>query len=166
MKKYTLKHIPHNWYELDIKYSIELLEVFVKNVESQVSLSLENFRNKQIELNERGISGSTNEKYFVEHEGLHNRIFNLDVVFLQYFPNLQRRSAFISLYSFLEHELDGLCELFKSTENYKIDLHDFKDSGIDRSVKYLEKVAQLPIDKGDKTWETINVNRQHKVDQI
>jgi hypothetical protein len=79
----------------------------------------------------------------------------LEGIFKEYFPTLQRRSAFLSLYGFLEHELDKLCMLYSKTENDKIDFRELKNSGIERSIKYLEIVAMLPIYKGNNTWGSV-----------
>lgn len=73
---------------------------------------------------------------------------------------MQRKSALISLYSFLEFELDNLCALLKKQEGYKIDFKDIKGKGIERSILYLKKVANLQLDKGDSIWlEVINIQK-------
>ena len=89
------------------------------------------------------------------HQGLDSESWDLDGIFKEYFPTLQRRSAFLSLYGFLEHELDKLCMLYKRFQNQNVDFRDLKDLGIERSVKYLIIVAGLPIEKGDNKWGNV-----------
>ena len=60
-----------------------------------------------------------------------------------HFPNLQRQSALVTLFSFVEYELDGLCELFQKELGSRVELSDLKGSGIDRAILYLERVAGL-----------------------
>lgn len=155
MAIYTPRKVPINWYRFDIKFAIELLEAFVKNVENQVKSGIQNFVDKKETFILEEHPEEKSAKIVDVHEGLNSEMWDLNSIFKEHFPNLQRRSAFISLYGFLEHELDKLCTLFKETEHYKIDLKDFNDSGIVRSIKYLNKVANLPIDKDDKRLQTV-----------
>ena len=152
---FILRKVPQNWYRSDIKFSIELLEVFINNVENQIKSSTQDFVEKKetLFLDEQP---EINYARIVDvHKGLDSETWDLDRIFKEYFPTLQRRSAFLSLYGFLEHELDKLCVLYRKTENYKIDFRDLKDLGIERSIKYLEKVAGLPIDKGNDKWRKV-----------
>ena len=153
---YVPKKTPSNWYQYEMIFSIELLNSYVLNIENQVKISIEEYQNKK----ETIIIDDTPEamgshRIFDLHNGLDSETWDLDGIFLEYFPTLQRRSAFLSLYGFLEHELDKLCILFKETGNYLIELKDLKDLGIERSITFLSKVANLPIDKGNDKWEKI-----------
>lgn len=153
---YAPKKIPLNWYQYEMKFSLELLNAFVLNIESQVKISIKEYQNKK----ETIIIDDTPEEIgsnqvFDLHNGLDSQTWHLDSIFLEHFPNLQRRSAFLSLYGFLEHELDKLCILFKETHNFSIELKDLKDLGIERSITFLTKVANLPIDKGNDKWGKI-----------
>jgi len=155
MAIYAPREVPLNWYRFDIKFSIELLDVFIKNVESQIKLSIQEYINKKETLVLDEQPAIDYARFVDVHNGLDSETWDLDVIFKEYFPTLQRRSAFLSLYGFLEHELDKLCVLYRKTENFKIELKDLKDLGIERSVKYLEIVAQLSIDKGIDKWEKV-----------
>jgi len=144
--------VPINWYRYDVKFSLELLNVFTRNVESQIELSIQEFINRKetLSLDEQP---EFNYSRIVDiHLGLDSETFDLENIFTEYFPSIQRRSAFLSLYGFLEHELDNLCGLFKKTENFKVDLRDLNYSGIERSIKYLGIVVGLPIDKSIDKW--------------
>jgi hypothetical protein len=52
----------------------------------------------------------------------------------------------------LERELDDLCSLYKSEKEFWLSLFDLSDKGIDRSTKYLEKVAGLEGLKASQEW--------------
>ena len=157
MTLYTPRKVPLNWYRYDVKFSIELLEVFINKVENQIKSSIHEY----IEKKETLILDDQPEINYTRvvdvHQGLDSESWDLEGVFKEYFPTLQRRSAFLSLYGFLEHELDKLCVLYKKTKNYKIDFRDLKDLGIERSIKYLEIVAALPIDKGSNKWGEVKL---------
>src|SRR5439155_12279325 len=81
------------------------------------------------------------------HRGLNGMTWDLKGIFEDYFPNLHRRSALITLYSFLEHQMDELCALFIQDGSPKVALRDMRGKGIERATLFLEKVAGLRIDK-------------------
>jgi len=151
-KKYIPREVPLNWYRFDVKFSIELLELFIKNVEDQIEVSIQEYFNKKETLVLDEHQEIDSAKNIDVYQGLDGKAWDLEGVFKEYFPNLQRRSAFLSLYGFLEHELDKLCMLYKKSYSLNIDFRDLKDLGIERSVKYLSIVAALPIDKGNYKW--------------
>lgn len=137
------------WYN-EIELSIELLETFIDNVESQIELSIQDFIDRKETLILTEDPNSYNAQVIDIHNGLDSQTWDLKGVFEEYFPNLQRKSALISLYSFLEFELDKLCILFKNEGNYKIDINDLNGSGIKRAILYLEKVVDLLINQNDR----------------
>lgn len=79
----------------------------------------------------------------------------MEIIFKEYFPSLQRRSALITLCGYFEHELDKLCKQYKLEKSYNLSLSDLSDKGISRSTNYLKKVVGLEIHKGSKEWESI-----------
>lgn len=56
----------------------------------------------------------------------------IEDLFKEHFPNLNRRSALITLFGFLEHELGKLCVKLKVNLNLAIDLKDIQGKGIER----------------------------------
>lgn len=126
-----------NWNRHDISFSIELMTSFVQGVEKQAGESVANYRAKR-----------PNEV----HLGLDGDTWDLDGIFEQYFPSLQRSSALLVLWGFLEHELDKLCLLFQKEKAFKLGVSDLSDKGIDRSTNYLEKVAGLDGLKSSPEW--------------
>lgn len=154
-KTYIPRKVPLNWYRFDLKFSIELLDVFVKNSESQIDLSIQEYSKKKETLILDEMPEINTARIVDVHKGLDSESWDLDGIFNEYFPTLQRRSAFLSLYGFLEHELDKLCMLYKKSQNQNVDFRDLKDLGIERSVKYLMIVAGLPIEKGDNKWGSV-----------
>jgi hypothetical protein len=144
--------VPLNWYRNNVTVSLELLDVFIRNVESQIELSIQEFKIKKETLSLDEEPEFNYSRIIDIHLGLDSETFDLENIFTEYFPSIQRRSAFLSLYGFLEHELDNLCALFKKTENLKVDLRESNHWGIERSIKYLEIVAGLTIDTGNDKW--------------
>src|ERR1039458_6828319 len=104
-------HIPKrvvlNWYRYDVSFSAELIGSFVDGIEKQAAESFDNY--------ERGNKIEVVEHYARSvHQGLNDETWDLPTIFREYFPNLQRRSALLTVYSYFEHELNKLCRLYES----------------------------------------------------
>ena len=129
-----------NWYRYDVGFSIELMHSFVRGVEKQATASLAEYRAKRTAR---------------EHQGLDGDTWDLDSIFEEHFPSLQRRSALLTVWGFLEHELDKLCSLYQSEKGFKLAVSDLSEKGIDRSTNYLEKVAGLNGLKASPEWNNL-----------
>jgi hypothetical protein len=144
---------PTNWYRWEVVFSIKLLNGFVSNTEDQIKLSWADFeKNRVTELLPE------DDEYFqsvTTHKGLDSLTWDLETIFKEHFPNIQRRAALITLFSYLENELDKLCVLFQETEKYSINLNDISGKGAERSTLYLEKVCGLSNCKKIKQWSLI-----------
>ncbi len=84
------------------------------------------------------------------------------------FINMVRSSFFISLYSFLEAQLNNECRNFqRENGQIKISLSDIHGSGINRAKIYLEKVMDTSFPfANDENWKEIlflNILRNHIV---
>ncbi len=148
MNLFYPKSVVLNWYRFDVVSSLELINAFVNAVEQQV---LDSILRYQI-----------GKETFIEadgpvevHEGLDSESWDLEQLFTQHFPSLQRRSALITLHSFFETELNKLCGLYKSEKHFRVGVGDLKGKGIDRSMLYLEKVAEINIHKHSPEWTVI-----------
>jgi hypothetical protein len=148
-----------NWYHNDVSFSIELIESFVKGIEKEAEESILRYeKEKQRELLLED-SASENEETCVTaietHQGLDSESWNLDTIFHEYFPSLQRRSGLLTVYAHFEHELDKLCSFYQSEKIFKLALSDLRGRGIDRSTSYLEKIAGIDVHKESKEWTHI-----------
>jgi len=57
------------------------------------------------------------------------------------YPEIHRNSLVISLYIFLEQQLNGLCETISESLGTKVVLRDMTGRGVERSLLFLKKVA-------------------------
>jgi len=147
-----------SWYQNEISLSAELIDSFVKGVEKQAAESIVKYEEEKETHVLEDVAGEGEEKYAraVEtHRGLDNETWDLETIFKEYFPSLQRRSAFLTVWGYFEHELDELCSLYKSEKGFGLDLSDLKRDGIDRSTSYLQKVAGLKVHKESQEWNCI-----------
>jgi hypothetical protein len=121
MALYTPKKVVLNWYQYEATLSIELMLSFASAIERQATESIVDYRKS------RSAAG---------HGGLEYESWDLDDIFEEYFPSLQRRSAFLTLWSFLEHQLDQLCLFFQSEKGFALSFAELGGKGIDRSTSY------------------------------
>ncbi len=146
---------PNDWYEHHAYISTDLLKGYIKDVEFQINSSIENFeKNKEdIVLSEHPEYGYAEILTF--HHGIENQTWDLDAIFKEKFPSMQRSSSLISLFGFLENELDKLCALVQVTSKNPVELKDIIGKGIERSTKYLIKVGKLDNIKQNDSWRKI-----------
>lgn len=144
-----------NWYEHYQHFSLELLHEYVNGIEIQVAQSIKLYQDeKHITLKKHWPS----RDYFhnVEvYRGLDDTQWNIKGIFEEFFPSLQRSSAFITLCGFIEYELDALCSLMAKEKEIKIKVANLQGKGIHRALKYLEMVIGLNIDKSGNTWAEV-----------
>ena len=155
MPFYIPKKIALNWHRYDVSSSFELIKSFIEGIEKQADDSITRYENEKEELVLDEIPEEGTARVVEIHQGLNDETWDLDSVFKEYFPSLQRRSALLTLCSYFEHELDKLCHLYKSEKEYQLSLSDLNGKGIDRSTNYLEKVAGLNIHKTSSEWNHI-----------
>ena len=63
------------------------------------------------------------------------------------FPNIHRESLVISIYNFVESELNRLCTIIAESIDIKVKLKDLYGKGINRTLLYLSKVAEFDMSK-------------------
>lgn len=154
MKFLPLDH-PLNWYRYDVTGSIEILEAYIDNVECQADKTANDFKADAEEVCVEGKHQDEPPRFITVHKGLDDASWDLQGIFLQYFPNLQRRSALITLFSFFEHELNKLCSIFQVTEKYQLSYKDVAGTGIERARIYLSKVALLDLNEPTAPWSNV-----------
>jgi hypothetical protein len=141
MAFYTPKKVVLNWYQYDASFSVDLMIGFVDGVEKQATESIANYKATQ-----HTADG---------HQGLDRESWDLENIFEEYFPSLQRRSAFLTVWSYLEHQLDQLCLFYQSEKKFRLSFMDLSGQGIDRSTAYLEKVGGLQGLKASEEWDAL-----------
>lgn len=146
---------PLNWYRYDVSGSIEMLDVYISDIEQQVDKSASDFKADSENVVFEGVYEGEPPTLITMHKGLDDGTWDLGAIFLEYFPSLQRRSALITLFAFFEHELNKLCALFQATDNYQLSLRDVAGTGIGRARTYLNKVALVDLTDSLQSWSEI-----------
>lgn len=155
MPLYTPKKVVLNWYQYDINFSIGLIESFIEGIEIQSEESITRYEQQKKTLVLEEIPDENYARVVEIHQGLDNETWDLEGIFGEHFPSLQRRSALLTICGYFEYELDELCVLYQSEKSFKLALSDLSDKGIDRATNYLEKVAGIDTHKTSKEWNQI-----------
>lgn len=150
--KLSFQPSSENWYAEEISLSIHLLRCYAEDVEKQVSNSIKRFEEER---NYHEIDYGEEVAVIEEHRGLADDSWNLPLLFEVDLPNLQRKSAFVTLLSFLENELNNLCRLLKRERNLTLAFSDLSGNGIERASSYLKKVVQLAWNQGNDWQEML-----------
>lgn len=145
---------PLTWH-LFLPLTIDLIATYVSEIEAQVERGIAEYQSGEgttiVPILDDDDSGDT----VAIHKGIHSGLWDLRSIFESYLPNLQRRSALITLFSFLESELDRLCDRIRVYEQNALELSDITDKGIMRATTYLIKVGGLPNVRNCKNWQEI-----------
>ena len=150
---------PQSSYGSSLNIFLDMMESFVKKTEAQILDWITTYEkeifNQDLYWEEMKSSPSQENISSIRyHSNLDDGTYDLRFIFTEYFPSFQRRSALISLLSFLEFELKELCESYKETiptyENFKP-----KNYWIDKSVNYLIDCVKLNISKTNNIWNQL-----------
>lgn len=129
-----------------IDFEIELLKTYVSRVEDAVKIGIQDYKDK-VEFVE------TDDSIFRVHEGLDDETYHLETIFNEYFPNLQRSSALITLCSFFENSLNTICNELRNKTKASLSLSEIteKNGKINRAIIYLKKIIKLDIEETNET---------------
>ncbi|WP_050937636.1 hypothetical protein [Vibrio harveyi] len=97
-----------------LQFTDTLMSSFVLQTEEVIAGEIEKFKKDGPKEQEITISAEDGIYYYVEHyQGLSDAEVMLDEIFIEYFPSLHRRSAFQTIYSSYEVELQILCQRYQ-----------------------------------------------------
>ena len=72
------------------------------------------------------------------------------------YPNIQRKSELISIYTILENTINRICLVFESSIDNPVKMKDLEANGIiDQARRYLEKVVRLNFPNEHASWKEI-----------
>lgn len=68
-------------------------------------------------------------------------------------PAMSNASTFVSVFSYLEHEMFELCSRLQKNTKQSLGVKDLAGTGIDQAANYLEKVCGLEDVRTTQAWE-------------
>lgn len=150
----SFKPTVKNW-RLFVVGEIEIFDSFVEKLEKKIAEELDTFEDDIEELEFEYPDGSDFGQIVRVKDGLDDISWSLEAVFLDYFPNLQRKAHVISLFSFFESSLKELCLRYQTEIQAKVTFTDLAGRGVSKYRAYLDKVVGLEFDKVNQRWDQI-----------
>ena len=75
------------------------------------------------------------------------------------YPSLHRESLVITVFNFLEHQLNSLCKIFYESIDSNLKLNEIHGQGVERALLFLTKVAKVDLSSfGSELSEIKGVN--------
>lgn len=68
------------------------------------------------------------------------------------FPAKSNAATFVSILSYLEHEMFSLCARLQKNKKHVLGVKDLSGSGIEQAANYLEKVCEVREFRKDQVW--------------
>ncbi len=72
------------------------------------------------------------------------------------FPAMSNAATFVSILSYLEHEMFSLCARLQKNKKYALGVKDLSGSGIEQAANYLEKVCEVREFRKDQVWGDVS----------
>jgi len=116
---------------LDIQLTFDILTSLSDQTEISIQDNIDKFKNDGIETFEIEIDADEGIYQSIDtYLGLADHIIDLADVFTSYFPSIQRRSVFLTIFGTIEHELTKFCTSYSKRNNLSISLNDLKGNGL------------------------------------
>ncbi|EOS8318826.1 hypothetical protein ACNPFM_004724 [Vibrio parahaemolyticus] len=137
-----------------LQFTDSILNSFAIQTEEVISAEINKFKQNGPE--EEVIEICPEEgiyEYIESYCGLSSHEVLLDEIFTEYFPSLNRRSAFQTIYSTYEVELQALCRRYQSTLGGK-KFDNYDDSGVLKVHNFIKH--RFPSLKNAAEWKAID----------
>ncbi len=127
----------------------------------QHTRNVESFLNQEVKVFEKRAEEITSEWEDFEraeyYENSHDEYWELSKVY----PNIQRKSELISIYTILENTLNRICLVYQSSIENPVKMKDLEANGIiDQGKRYLQKVVLLNFPTSHESWKEITKIQQ------
>lgn len=127
----------------------------------QHTRNVESFLNQEVKAFEKNAAEITAEWEEFEraeyYENSNDEYWELSKVY----PNIQRQSELISIYSILENTINRICLTYQASIENPVKMKDLEANGIiDQGRRYLEKVVLLDFPTNHKSWKEITKIQQ------
>lgn len=132
---------------------LDTFKQHTKNVESFLSQEVKAFEKYAEEVTSEWEEFERAEYY----EDSSDQYWELSKVY----PNIQRKSELISIYTILESTINRICLVYQSSIDNPVKLKDLDAHGIiDQGKRYLEKVVRLDFPSQHPSWKEIDKIQQ------
>ena len=148
-----MKNFRMPFLKMGIMMDLETFKQHTRNVESFLNQEVKAFEKHAAEITAEWEDFERAEYY----ENSHDEYWELSKVY----PNIQRKSELISIYTILENTINRICLVYQSSIENPVKMKDLEANGIiDQGKRYLEKVVLLDFPTSHKSWKEITKIQQ------
>jgi hypothetical protein len=153
----------HVWKVVHFDQVIEVIAHIIDNLENSIEQQHDRYQNGSLRREEWDL-GDDYPREVLFHGPFNSEAWDLDELVGLYLPSLERGAVLLALCSAMEDQFVGLC---RSIAHFHKELPDITDNltsyggklarsgGIERAVRYLEKVGALPPLRCAAEWEKV-----------
>lgn len=128
----------------DFSFNISLLRGFIYQTEAAISENIDKYESDGPDTFVIDEHPEDNIYITLNHYmGLDDQSFDLDKTFKIHYPSIMRRSAFLTIFGLLEHEMENFCNSYSKDKKTNIKLSDLKGSGFERIDLFLKRIIGL-----------------------
>ncbi|BEM66948.1 hypothetical protein SME24J_09470 [Serratia marcescens] len=129
---------------LDIQLTFDILKSLAEQTEISIQGNIDRFINDGVQTFEIEIDAEEGIYQSIDtYLGLVDHDVVLDYIFKSYFPSLQRRSVFLTIFGTMEHELAKFCNSYSKRNNFSIALNDLRGQGLEQTHLYMMRILNL-----------------------
>lgn len=129
---------------LDIQLTFNILKSLAEQTETSIQNNIDKFINDGVETIKIEIDADEGIYQFIDtYLDFPGHVIDLEDAFTSYFPSLQRRSVFLTIFGTMEHELAKFCISYSKRNNLNIGLNDLKWSGLEQTHLYMKRILNL-----------------------
>ncbi len=146
------KFVSYMFFDLGVYMELDYYETYCNRMEGLLKEQEERLHRK-IQEESNGLSGYEKAEHFENYGSSYEYKFVTDI-----FPDLQRKSGLISLYTILERNLIQICRMQEKMSDNPVKMDDLNIEGyIERARTYLTKVIQINLPQKSETWLRIKM---------
>ncbi|MEX3238541.1 hypothetical protein [Serratia quinivorans] len=126
---------------LDIQLTFNILTSLAEQTEISIQNNIDRFIGDGVETFEIEIDANDGIYQSIDiYLGLADHDVYLEDIFNSYFPSIQRRSVFLTIFGTIEHELAKFCNTHSKRNNLNVGLNDLKGKGLEQIHLYMVKI--------------------------
>ncbi len=145
------------WYSAHISFEMPILQTYVDGIERQIQDSKKDYASRAKVVKEIEVPEENLYEVVTMIDGLDDTTYSYEAIFDDYFPQLQRRSSLITLYSFFEFEFKSLCKMYDvAFEPKGVRGAPPRSSELAKCFHFLTTTGGLNISLTEPTWLEID----------
>jgi len=135
------------WLKLSTEIRLEGFRTYTEELENKFQEDKESLLTKQ----NSSLSELTHEERERVKSNLSDDYYTIEEIYIGQY----RKSTIVSIYSFLEHSMNHLCELCQEFNALSLKHEELSGAGIERARLYLQKVVKINFELLNTEWSEL-----------